>query len=134
MSRYIKIKVDLDELGVIIRNVDSWERFMNVKFIEADITGNKATITAMPVATPGFFVWVQNGEARLMAEVVSKSRVGYVDLEELAEFDVNLMERLKHIVVCKDNNASIDRDGRYFPKSQESVELYKMLMKTAKWK
>ncbi|RLI75899.1 hypothetical protein DRO97_02180 [Archaeoglobales archaeon] len=133
-ENFVKIELDIDEFDAVMRNLDSWERLKNVKFIEAEIIGNKAVIKAMPVATPGFFVLVQNKKARLMAELVADTRVGYIDLEELAEFDAEILDNIKYSVVCEDNSGTLDKDGRYFPKSEKSVELYKKLMRTAKWK
>jgi hypothetical protein len=132
MQSFVKIEMDVDEFCIIMQNLDAWERFMNMKFVEADITGNKVIIKAMPVASTGFFIWVQGKEVRLMAELVTDSRVGYIDLEELAEFDKELLEQLKNSVVLLDNDGKLD--GRYFPKSQKSIELFNMLMKTAKWR
>jgi len=133
VQEYTIIEMDADEFAAVMRNLDSWERLMNVKFVEADVTGYKAIIKAMPVATPGFFVFVQEGETKLMVEVTSDSRIGYVDLEEFAEFDEKLLEQLKHRVIYEDNGGT-SQDGHFFPKSQKSVELFKTLMQTATWK
>jgi hypothetical protein len=134
MQEYVKIEMDADEFNVVMRNLDLWERKMSVKFIEADVTGGKAIVKAMPVASTGFFVWVWNEEARLMAELRADSRIGYIDLEELANFDPELLERLKHSIVYDENHGTTNMNGRYFPKTQCSVKLFKILMRTAKWK
>jgi uncharacterized membrane protein YcaP (DUF421 family) len=131
-SEFKEIDMDVDEFCIVMRNVDAWERMKNVKFVEADIEGDKAKVKVMPVSSPGFFIWSQKGEVRLMAEVISDTRIGYIDLEELAEFDEELLEQLKQHVIRENNGIFLS--GRCFPKSNKSVNLFNSLMKTAKWK
>ncbi len=125
--------MDVDEFAIVMRNLDFWERLMSVKFVEADVAGYKVTVKVMPVATPGFFILVQDEKVKLMVEITADSRIGYVDLKEFAEFDEELLEELKRKVVCEDNRG-VSQDGRFFPKSRKSVEIFEMLMRSATWK
>ncbi len=133
MQTFSKIEMDIDEFEIVMQNIDSWERKVNAKFIEANIDEHKAEIKFIPVATTGFFMWVFEGEDRpkLMAELVIESRVGYIDLEEFAEFDEELFNKLKTSLVNENDGES--HDGRYFPRSQKSIELFDILTRTARW-
>ncbi|MFP3909573.1 MAG: hypothetical protein ACLFVI_03920 [Archaeoglobaceae archaeon] len=131
MQSFSKMEMDLDEFEIVMRNIDFWERKVNAKFVEADVDDGKAEITFIPVATTGFFMWIYGGEAKLMAELVIDTRVGYIDLGEFAEFDKELFHQLKTNIINENGGESLD--GRYFPRSQESIELFDMLTGTAKW-
>jgi hypothetical protein len=124
--------MDTDEFFAVIRNLDFWERLMNVKFVEANVKGDVTTVKVIHVATPSFFIYDLDGEIKLMVEITSDIRIGYIDLEEIAEFDGKLLEKLKDQVMLENNG--MDSNDRYFPKSNESMELFNSLIKTAKWK
>jgi len=132
-KRFKEIYMDADEFIIVMRNVDAWERMKSVKFVEADVEGGNVRVKVMPVSSPGFFIWSHKGELKLMAEVISETRIGYIDLEELAEFDEKLLEQLKYHVILIDNKED-SLNGRFFPKSKGSMKLFNSLTKTAKWK
>lgn len=131
MQTISKIEMDIDEFEIIMQNIDLWERKVNAKFIEANVDDDKAEIKFIPVATTGFFMWIFEGEVKLFAELVIDSRVGYIDLGEFAQFDEDLFNKLKTILV--DENGGESLDGRYFPRSQKSIELFDTLTSTARW-
>lgn len=131
MQTFSKIEMDIDEFEIVMQNIDSWEMKANAKFIEANVDEDKAEIKFIPVATTGFFMWICEEETKLMAELVIDSRVGYIDLEEFAEFDDELFNKLKTTLVNENGGESLD--GRYFPRSQESIELFDTLTSTARW-
>ncbi len=123
----VKIEMDLDEFSVIMRNTDAWERFMKVKFVEAEV-GDRVVVKAVRVATPSFFVLLPDG--KLMVEVIKNgTRFGYVDIEELVKLDKELLDKLKCKVLAE--NCEIG-EGRFFPKSEESLKLFRELMKTVR--
>lgn len=131
MQTLSKMEMDIDEFEIVMQNIDFWERKVNAKFIEANVDDDKAEIKFIPVATTGFFMWVFEGEAKLMSELVIDSRVGYIDLGEFAEFDEELFNKLKNRLVNENGGESLD--GRYFPLSQKSIELFDTLISTARW-
>ncbi|MFO7968328.1 MAG: hypothetical protein R6U44_12085 [Archaeoglobaceae archaeon] len=131
MQTFSRIEMDLDEFEIVMQNIDSWERKVNAKFIEANVDDDKAEIKFIPVATTGFFMWICGEGDKLMAELVIDSRVGYIDLEEFAEFDEELFNELKTTLMKENGGESLD--GRYFPKSQKSIELFDTLTRTARW-
>ncbi len=132
MQTFSRIEMDIDEFEIVMQNIDSWERKVNAKFVEANVDEDKAEIKFIPVATTGFFMWVCDEDSpKLMAELVIDSRVGYIDLEEFAEFDEELFNELKTTLVKENGGES--HDGRYFPRSQKSIELFETLTRTAKW-
>jgi hypothetical protein len=123
----VKIEMDLDEFSVVMRNTDAWERLMKVKFVEAEI-GDKVIVKAIRVATPSFFVLLP--DEKLMVEIIKDGmRLGYVDIEELIELDGELLTKLRRKILAE--NCEIG-EGRFFPKSEECVELFKELMKSAR--
>lgn len=132
MQTLSKLEMDLDEFEIVMQNIDFWERKANAKFVEANVDDNKAEIKFIPVATTGFFMWISEGEAKLMVELVIDSRVGYIDLEEFAQFDEELFDELKTTIINENSEESLD--GRYFPRSQKSIELFDTLTRTAEWR
>jgi len=132
-SGYKKIRTSVDEFVFVMKNLDSWERMMNLKFVEADLEGGNVTLMVNPVASTGFYYWVDKGKgkSRLMAELIRDTRVGYIELEEFADFDKELLNELKHRLVDVENHPDCER---CFPKTSESVSLFHRLMRTAKWK
>jgi hypothetical protein len=123
----IEIEMDPDEFSTVIKYIDEWERLMCLKFVEAEVE-EKVVIKAVRVATPSFFLLLP--DKKLMVEVTKGGRrVGYIDVEELAEFDEELLERVKTKLLKEKCEVG---DGRYFPVSEDCVELFKRLMKTAR--
>ncbi|HID42924.1 MAG TPA: hypothetical protein EYP30_03970 [Archaeoglobaceae archaeon] len=132
-SDFKKFEMDADEFSIVMRNLDAWERVNNVKFVEAELEGERVQIKALKVATPGFFIYSDDDKYTLIVELFSEKRIGYADIEEFAEFDKNLLENLKFQIIEKDNrNKSLK--NRFFPKSDTSLKMFKKLMRTARWK
>ena len=123
----VEIEMEPDEFSTVIEYMDEWERLMNLKFVEAEVE-EKVVVKAVKVATPSFFLLLP--EKKLMVEVMKDGkRVGYVDVEDLAKFDEELLEKMKSKLLSEKCEVG---EGRLFPRSQESVELFKKLMRTAK--
>ena len=123
----VEIEMDPDEFSAVMNHMDEWERLMGLKFVEAEVE-EKVVVKAIRVATPSFFLLLP--EKRLMVEITKDGkRVGYVDVEDLAKFDEDLLNQVKNKLLCE--NCEIGK-GRFFPKSQEAVDLFKRLMRTAR--
>lgn len=176
---YKKIKTSVDEFIFVMRNLDSWERMTNLKFVEADLEGGNVTLMVNPVASTGFYYWVDKSteketstsvakgtvkgirrgvkrkreidndsesekvrpkeeiaekeeqKTRLMAELIRDTRVGYIELEDFADFDEELLNELKNRLINVENPPDCER---CFPKTEESLSLFHKLMRTARWK
>ncbi|MBO8182672.1 MAG: hypothetical protein H0Z28_07755 [Archaeoglobus sp.] len=123
----MKIEMELEEFFAIMKNTDAWERLMGFKFIEAELD-NKAIVKVRRVASPSFYV--SYPEKKLMVETTyNETRVGYVDIEEILEVDKKILEELKDRILKDECEVG---EGRFFPTSEECVELFKRLMKTAR--
>lgn len=119
-----------EEFSVVLRNLDLWEKMNNVKFVEAEVGEEGIKVKALKVATPSFFIYSEKDGYSLMVELISDSRIGYVNLEEFAELDEEILEELVSQVL-KEN---LCLNNRYFPKSKDSLKIFKKLIKNAKWK
>jgi hypothetical protein len=119
--------MDLEEFFAILKNTDAWERLMSFKFIEAELE-SKAIVRVKKVASPSFYVSFP--ERKLMVETTcNETRIGYVDIEEILEVDREILEELKEKIL--EDGCEVG-EGRYFPLSEECVELFKRLMKDAR--
>jgi len=132
MQDFKMFEMDGDEFSIVLRNLDLWERMNNVKFVEAEVGEEGIKVKALKVATPGFFVYSEKDSYSLMVELISDSRIGYVNLEEFAKLDEELLEELISQVIKENDNRCLN--NRYFPKSKDSLKIFKKLIKNAKWK
>lgn len=129
--RYIHsvYEIEIDRNDFLIDREKIFKKYGGI-LIEAYVeTGGRAKAKLMKVASVDFHVDVHNCTYRLK---VRKNNL-WVDFQEIYEkYDDEIYHKLCKNVIYQDNDGAINISGIYYPKSPESVQLFKQLLGTAK--
>jgi len=119
----LRVSVDAGRLS----DIPALEQALGGKFIQAEISGDKAEVTILPVPSLEFFVNVWSCRAELyLVHGGNCTPAG-----EVLELDAEAAQALVDQVVYEDNDGAINMSGMYYPTSQESLALFQRVMETA---
>lgn len=119
------MKVDASEL----QNIHDFENRYGVKFIRAHLLGDgTAEVECFKVASNAWYVDVWNCQAHVMLDLEDEP----VCIDD--DVDKALLERLIEKVVYEDYGSAVNISGRYYPLSNESNELFLMLLASKRTK
>ena len=113
-------------------DIPALERELGGKFLSAQILGELAIVSLLPVASLEFFIDVRNCRGTLVL-VDEKGKEAWITEEEW-EYNPDLYQQLIDRVVYDDNDGAINLSGRYYPQSSKSLELFQALVQTLKKK
>lgn len=119
----LRVSVDAGRLS----DIPALGQALGGKFIEAEISGDKAEVTILPVASLEFSVNVWNCQAELY--LVHDN--DYTLAEDVLDLDPEAVQALVDQVVHEDNGGAINMSGMYYPTSEESLAAFRRVMETA---